>query len=496
MKKIYLFVLIASSLILLMAGCTKETGSGAGEGIPMRVAPSLAADSKASLQTADLQAFYLQLDCTDKLFSFFGKVSRNGSKWSASQPLLWKDKTTPVNYCAVCFGDHAFTAAEFAGGVNLAVPADQSTQAGLNRADLLTLKASDSKYEDTVGGTLPVQLGHGLAKVNFVLSLGDAFYDAGIGLTANPVTALTVKGANTGFNFKPKTGAVTVTGATRADITPLAGTYAPGTATAKTAKVTYEAILVPQSFAAGALSVSLTIGNGKYTWSNTESITLVAGKTVNLPISVTTTPSKPKINGHEYVDLGLGVKWATCNVGATKPEELGDYFAWGETEPHYSSQSPLTWKNGKEGYNWDTYFDTIDGGSVFTKYAVDKKTVLEAEDDAAAANWGGTWRMPTEAEWRQLLALDKQWVENYNGSSVNGYTFTGNGNTIFLPAAGYRTSFDLFGKSFGDYWSSSLYVDDNNPNNQNAYGVFLSWNVVHCNSELRFLGRSVRPVSK
>lgn len=287
MNRHNILIILAVAILALPVSCTKEIGGGAGEGIPLRVAPSLAGETKASIQTVDLTEFYLQLGCTDAAYGYFGKVSKSGTAWSAAKQLFWKDETTPVTACAAYFEGHVFTAAEFASGVDLAVPADQSTQAGLNSADLLTLKAADIKYEDTEGGVLPVELSHGLAKVNFVLSLGNALYDAGIGLTTNPVTAFTVKGANTGCNFKPQTGAVTVTAATQADITPLAGTYTPGTATTKSATAIYEAILVPQSFAAGELTVTFSIGLGEYEWSNAEAITLTAGTTVNLPVSVT-----------------------------------------------------------------------------------------------------------------------------------------------------------------------------------------------------------------
>ena len=103
-------------------------------------------------------------------------------------------------------------------------------------------------------------------------------------------------------------------------------------------------------------------------------------------------------NGHEYVDLGLPsrIKWATCNVGATTPEEYGDYFAWGETEP-------------KDNYDWSTYKWCNESNATMTKYCtdssygtVDNKTVLELEDDAAYVNWGGNWRMPTKAELDEL----------------------------------------------------------------------------------------------
>ena len=134
----------------------------------------------------------------------------------------------------------------------------------------------------------------------------------------------------------------------------------------------------------------------------------------------------------EYVDLGLpsGVKWATFNVGATQPEEYGDYFAWGETEP-------------KELYDWSTYKWCDGSYNTLTKYntdseygVVDNKKILELSDDAAYVNWGGNWRMPSVDEWNELLSHCSLKWEERNG--VSGVTFVSvqNGNSLFLPAAG------------------------------------------------------------
>ena len=130
------------------------------------------------------------------------------------------------------------------------------------------------------------------------------------------------------------------------------------------------------------------------------------------------------------VDLGLpsGLKWAACNLGASRPEEYGDYYAWGETEP-------------KEKYSWETYKFGTD--FVLSKYvtdpaygAVDHKTLLDPEDDAAVVNLGGSWRMPTEAEYDELISKAIWTWTSRNG--VSGYLVTGsNGNSIFLPAAGH-----------------------------------------------------------
>ncbi len=208
-------------------------------------------------------------------------------------------------------------------------------------------------------------------------------------------------------------------------------------------------------------------------------------------------------NGHTYVDLGLpsGLKWATCNVGATKPEEYGDYFAWGETEPYYSSLSPLTWKIGKSsGYAWSSYFDTSDGGSTFKKYYNNGgKTVLEPIDDAATVNWGGAWRMPTYAEWVELATkCDWTCTDNYQNTGVKGCIVkskvSGNSNSIFLPAADVFEDTSLGSDALCECWSASL-----DENSLCAIGMTLDLrdsSPLHMDNCSRWYGMSVRPVCK
>ncbi len=119
-----------------------------------------------------------------------------------------------------------------------------------------------------------------------------------------------------------------------------------------------------------------------------------------------TKPSQTGINGHKYVLMGDGLKWATCNVGASSPEGYGDYFAWGMSETYYRSLDPLVWKDwaAKDYYSQTTNKYIKQTGSDYQglKYSnEDGKTVLEPEDDAATANWGGSWRTPTEDEGRR-----------------------------------------------------------------------------------------------
>ena len=216
--------------------------------------------------------------------------------------------------------------------------------------------------------------------------------------------------------------------------------------------------------------------------------------TITAKVREKTATCSVKVEGKmNAVDLGLSVKWAECNLGAEKPEDYGDYYAWGETEP-------------KENYSWSTYKFRTSGDSYdnvkFSKYnsqssfgPVDNKTVLEPEDDVASVKLGGKWRIPTDAEWTELRTkCTWTWVTNYNGSGINGRLVEAtNGNSIFLPAAGYRydTGRDKAG-SRGYYWSSSLstgFPDD-------AWRVSFDSDYVYRDEFDRYFGLSVRPVSE
>ena len=191
-------------------------------------------------------------------------------------------------------------------------------------------------------------------------------------------------------------------------------------------------------------------------------------------------------NGHEYVDLGLpsGLKWATCNVGASSPEEYGNYYAWGETET-------------KDEY---TYSNSVTNGrsisDLQSRGIIDGNNNLTPHYDAAAANWGGSWRMPTEAE-QQELRNNCTWTWEWNTqNNVNGYRVTGpNGNSIFLPTAGCRiwSSLDYAGDR-GLYWSSTPIESYNDE----AWNLYFGNGGGHLTIDYgyRYDGQSVRPVSE
>ena len=184
------------------------------------------------------------------------------------------------------------------------------------------------------------------------------------------------------------------------------------------------------------------------------------------------------INGHDYVDLGLSVKWATCNVGASSPYDYGSYFAWGETSP----KSDFTWESYKWGY----------ASGRLKKYgSADNKTSLEISDDVAHINWGGAWRMPTFAEWEELYyGCTWSWTVQ---DGKNGYRVTGmDGNSIFLPAAGMYYDLDLNRAGVaGYYWSSTR--TESQP--YIAYSIDFESSGINPNpGSMRYSGLSVRPV--
>lgn len=180
----------------------------------------------------------------------------------------------------------------------------------------------------------------------------------------------------------------------------------------------------------------------------------------------------PTLNGHEYVDLGLSVKWATCNVGATSPEEYGNHFAWGEINP----------KNTYTKTNSKTY-----GKSMNDIHG-------NAEYDAASANWGGSWRMPTKSEIYELISKCSWLWTTQNG--VKGYKVTSsNGNHIFIPAAGYYLDSSLNrAESFCYYWTSTALYSQYRQ--YRAYYFHNNNGSPDTNDSYRYYGLSIRPVTK
>ena len=246
-------------------------------------------------------------------------------------------------------------------------------------------------------------------------------------------------------------------------------------------------VLPPTSFTKGiTVTVTDALG-GTFAMSTSKTVTVQRSYISHMaPLEVV-----PVAPTHQAVDLGLpsGLLWATCNVGANNPEEYGDYFAWGETEPK-SSYTMGNYRFNAGDFKMYNKYNTV------TEYGiVDSRTCLEFSDDAANTNWGGKWRMPTEAE---VMELRNQcdWQLTTQGGT-NGWRVTSktNGNSIFLPAAGF-----LFGGIPYDvgteckYWSSSLDASEDGP--------YLAWIIIKSSyydswgvgRGSREYGCSVRPV--
>ena len=200
-------------------------------------------------------------------------------------------------------------------------------------------------------------------------------------------------------------------------------------------------------------------------------------------------------NGHEYVEIG-GLKWATMNIGASKPSDCGLYFAWGDTKGYTYKQ--VGSGEGQKYFGWADYKHgngtSSPGETGMTKYKYnDGLTTLEAVDDAAVANWGGSWRMPTTDDFQTLgAAVNTAWTQVNGVYGILCKDKKDSSKTLFFPAAGFCN--DGSGKNVGNggiYWSSSLFTVSRN----NAYNLnFTSSNLLWGNASPRFVGCSVRPV--
>ncbi len=187
-----------------------------------------------------------------------------------------------------------------------------------------------------------------------------------------------------------------------------------------------------------------------------------------------------KLNGHEWVDLGLpsGIKWATCNIGATKPEEHGYFFAWGETKPKKEfNEDNYRFYNGFEAKLTKYCSDTNSGNNGF----VDNKEILEAADDAATANWGEGWRIPTMNDFFELFGKFSSYT-----MTENGFLFTfPNGNSIFFPYFCEIRGGDFFEyKDNIGFWLNMVWE---------PYYAWFAY-LPDCEASFRHYGLPIRPV--
>lgn len=199
--------------------------------------------------------------------------------------------------------------------------------------------------------------------------------------------------------------------------------------------------------------------------------------------------------GHDYVEIG-GIKWATMNVGANSVTDTGLYFQWADTQGYTASE--VGSGDGKKYFGFEDYKWTNDDGITFTKYnSTDGKTVLDSEDDAVTAAWGGKWRMPTDEDFAALsAAVTTTWVTDYQGSGVNGILMTDkidSSKVLFFPAGGRCEEDNVTNISTSShYWSSTTSLSSwiNRAKYFSATSVGVSWTY----EGARCYGRNVRGV--
>lgn len=272
--------------------------------------------------------------------------------------------------------------------------------------------------------------------------------------------------------------------------------------------VTLFAMIAPVDLSDSNITITLTDDNGKTYIYKCGGFDFRASNSYNIAITEACGGTGVTIpdEEHECVDLGLSVKWATCNIGANVSEEFGDYFAWGEITGY---------NDGKKSFNWHTYkwssdaswtgltkYTCLDGQTVGLWYdngsfIGDNIAILEMDDDVAHAKWGGTWRLPTKTEFEELCNnCIWEWT-TLNG--VKGYSVTSqvNNESVFFPASGSRFNDKVEGlgmsdnaRCWGSYWASSLQTNYS----YSAFGLHFGQNEINCDYRSRFYGFSVRAV--
>lgn len=261
------------------------------------------ATTRASITGSDVnqngQQFQVKIvNPTSAQYSYFNTVQYDGSEWTPLNRMLWQNDQQSITVTAAYKQGKTFSDYDFIVGANLTVAADQSTEAKVKQEDLLTMPTktiANPSIEETLmqNGKLVINFYHALSKLDVTLDLANEFYKVDPKLNnASDITEFTISGTNAGYQFKvmetanENYGTVTVTASTPADILANQCAFTAATDADMHSHATYEAIVVPQTIAAGQLTVSFKIGSRSFSWTNTEAITLEQGKHYTLPLTV------------------------------------------------------------------------------------------------------------------------------------------------------------------------------------------------------------------
>ena len=420
----------------------------------------------------------------------------NNGSWTPDETIYWKDGSTPADFYAYYpYNSSVASVTEYPFSVQL----DQSSEENYWASDFLWGKVA---RVTPTPSAVSIRTKHSMSRI--VVSIKPNGFAANDWDTATK--SIKICGTKTQSTIDLSTGVATAIGD--------AGVITPLFIEQTNSTNTYMAMVVPQTIDDSSNFIVVTVDGKDYVYrkdyqfrANTQhNFSITVNKAAgSVDIAITEWDIDGYVNEGdaleenvevnqvaEAVDLGLSVKWATWNVGASAPEDFGNYYAWGETE-------------SKSYYWWDTYkYRTSTSG--ITKYCtskndgafVDGKFRLEPEDDVANVKWGDNWRMPTLEECEELVEnCTWEWTE-ING--IGGYTITGtNGNSIFLPATGFREYADFcpVGQAlpdglYGFYWSKSL-----KPNYNSTIASGISFDQTRIESSgwnRRSNGHTIRPV--
>lgn len=477
-----IFTLIASSALVLFS-CAKEKSPAPALDTPIRFAVTVEGTTKASMTSADLTQFYIQVTGPNNAFSYFESVTKDAQdNWTASRPILWKDEESAITYAAASYGalgadyfNIPVTNELFTSGATMGLLTDQSTQARLNAADLLTMASTDLTFAASDKGIVPITLKHGLAKVNFVVSIDNAGE-----LTAEGIKDVVISGVYNAFSFKPLTGEVTVSlGASRRAVVPFLSSIEAG-------KVTLEAVLVPETLAAGALSLYITVNGKDFQWTNSEALALAQGGEYTVPVSIdyNTVPSGPvtpdpgptpaptPLSGVFTVSAGKTVQFSPGNLRyasgawsffenqydyyATYSADAWDKFGWSNSTNNFGmSTSTVNADYQGDLVDWGTvpgigtgWFTLSNNEWVYlfnTRSASTVNSVADARYAKGKVNgvygiilFPDTYTHPTGLT--LPVGINEVGNTGWNGNNYSAADWSAmeTAGCVFLPAAGYR----------------------------------------------------------
>ena len=494
MKKNLLILLAVPALLAVMASCNKnEPVSGATGYVETPADETGFSPILLGAEGAGLSASVeTKATAVTSLSSFYASAT-TGSAGSESS--VWNSVTFTKDGATDDYkGDKWWPNSNpsyhfYASNAEITFAAEGSTVAATSDTDVICAYMASPSYKTK--NTLTFE--HVFARLGDVeVSAADGYTISGVSITVTPKTGGTFnmrtgagKTDGTGWSSLTDGTATAIANATPGtksnDIYLVPGTYtltASWTATRGLYTETIENKTVDVALTGGKVNkITTTLGG------NAEEV--VFGVSIN-PWGAATTdvefPTYDPANGHAYVDLGLRsggnkILFATMNIGASAPEEYGDYFAWGETAKRYTSISDdaitggtFEWSNCPyhtgSTYNtgWSKYIPT--GKESYTvSGTADNLLTLESSDDAASVQWGGDWRMPDADEFSMLISssVNHAWTSNYNSTGVAGYLITGNGDyssaSLFLPAAGYCNGSERAKAGIGgNYWSRPVFA--------------------------------------